>query len=208
MSEIVTMVVEARERAGKGAARATRRTGRIPAVIYGGKAEPLLIAIDANELKKQLSQPGFLSRVIELKLGSDGHRVLPRDVQVHPVTDVPLHVDFLRLTSESMVEVAVAVEFVNDLASPGLKRGGVLNIVRHDVDLMCAPENIPEKLVADLTGLVIGDSVHISNIALPEGVRPAITDRDFTIATIAAPSGGIKEVAEGEGEVEGEADAE
>ncbi|CCQ72275.1 50S ribosomal protein L25/general stress protein Ctc [Magnetospira sp. QH-2] len=205
MSDIVNMDAEVRERAGKGAARATRRAGRVPAVVYGGKSEPVMISLDPIQLHKQLHSTGFFSHVVELKVGKDAHRVLPRDVQFHPVTDVPLHVDFLRVTKDSVIEVAVVVEFINDLASPGLKRGGVLNIVRHDVELVCSPDDIPEKLVADLTGLNIGDSVHISSIELPEGVRPSITDRDFTIATLAAPSSMKSEDEEEEGaETEGE----
>ncbi|GAB6052766.1 50S ribosomal protein L25/general stress protein Ctc [Magnetospira thiophila] len=206
MSDIVNLDAEVRERAGKGAARATRRAGRIPAVIYGGKTEPIMISLEPIQLHKRLHAPGFFSHMVQLKLGSESYQVLPRDVQFHPVTDVPLHVDFLRVSKEDRIEVAVVVDFINELASPGLKRGGVLNVVRHEVELICSPDNIPETLIADLTGLNIGDSVHISNIALPEGVVPAIADRDFTIATVVAPSGMETETEEGEGE--GDAGAE
>lgn len=205
MNDFATMTAEVRERAGKGAARATRRSGRIPAVVYGGKTEPLMVSLDPIELDKHLRHAGFFSHVLDLKVGTDSQRVLPRDVQLHPVTDVPLHVDFLRISKDATVEVAVTVVFVNEAASPGIKLGGVVNVVRHDVDLVCSPENIPETLTADLTGLNIGDAVHISDIALPEGVRPSIADRDFTIATIVAPTG-MKAEAEEAAEAEVEED--
>ncbi|MEQ8193524.1 MAG: 50S ribosomal protein L25/general stress protein Ctc, partial [Rhodospirillales bacterium] len=188
MPEAVVLQAEARDRAGKGAARATRRAGRVPAVIYGNKQTPLMLSLDPVELQQQLNRPGFFAHIFELKVNGDAHRVLARDVQFDPVTDRALHVDFMRFSANTRIEVAVAVHFLNEEASPGLKTGGVLNIVRHEVELDCSPENIPEFLTVDLTGLEIGDSVHISSVTLPEGVRPTITDRDFTVATIAAPT--------------------
>jgi large subunit ribosomal protein L25 len=188
MPEAVVLQAEARDRAGKGAARATRRAGRVPAVIYGNKQPAVMLSLDPVALRQQLSRPGFFAHIFELKIGGDAHRALARDVQFDPVTDRPLHVDFMRFSATTRIEVAVVVHFLNEEASPGLKMGGVLNIVRHEVDLVCSPENIPEFLTVDLTGLEIGDSVHISTVSLPEGVRPTITDRDFTIATIAAPT--------------------
>jgi large subunit ribosomal protein L25 len=211
MAEVNVLAAEIRERAGKGAARATRRAGRIPAVIYGNKLDPIMISVDPIELNKELNTPGFFGRVFEITVGKDTMRVLPRDVQFHPVNDRPLHVDFLRFSADTRVNVEVTVLFLNEEDSPGLKRGGVLNIVRRELELVCAPDIIPETIEVDLTGMEIGDSVHFSQITLPEGVESAITDRDFTIATVAAPSvvkSEAAEAAEGEegeeGVVEGE----
>lgn len=189
MTETTTISAMVRDRAGKGAARATRRAGRIPGVIYGGKQSPICISIEPKWLKTEMHKPGFLTRLFDIDLGKAGtHRTLPRDVQLDPVTDQPLHVDFLRITSESVVHVAVPVSFINEALSPGLKRGGVLNIVRHEIELYCKPDDIPHSLVVDLAGLEIGDSVHISHIKLPAGATPTITDRDFTVASVAAPT--------------------
>jgi large subunit ribosomal protein L25 len=207
MAEQNPLSAEIRERAGKGAARATRRAGRVPAVIYGNKVDPMMISIDPLVLFQELNKPGFFGRVFDITLGKDVHRVLPRDVQFDPVTDRPLHVDFLRFSADTKINIDVTVIFQNEEESPGLKRGGVLNIVRRDLDLICSPDNIPETIIVDLTGLEIGDSIHISHIELPDGVESAITDRDFTIATIAAPSivkAEAAEAAEGEEGEEGE----
>lgn len=200
MADHTVLAAEIRERAGKGAARATRRAGRIPAVLYGNKLEPQMVSLDPIQLNIELNRPGFFSRVFEIAIGKEKFPVLPRDVQFHPLTDRPIHVDFLRFSAETRVHVEVAVIFHNETASPGLKRGGVLNVVRRDVELVCSPESIPESIDVDLTGLEIGDSIHISHVKLPEGVEPAITDRDFTIATIASPSTEVVEKAEGEEE--------
>jgi large subunit ribosomal protein L25 len=188
MPEAYTIAAEARERAGKGAARATRRAGRVPAVIYGNKETPVMISLDPVDLQQQLRQPGFFAHIFEVKVNGDAHRVLARDVQYDPVTDRPLHVDFMRFSASTRINIDVAVQFINEEESPGLKMGGVLNVVRHEIELICSPETIPEHLTVDLSGLEMGDSVHISDIALPEGVQPTITDRDFTVATIAAPT--------------------
>jgi large subunit ribosomal protein L25 len=179
---------ELRDRAGKGAARAVRRAGRVPGVIYGNKQEPVLISVNPVDLMKEIQQPGFFSHVYEVQVGSDSYKVLARDLQVHPINDLPTHVDFMRFSAKTRLAVAVYVEFINEDTCPGLKEGGVLNVVRHEVELRCSPDSIPESLIADLAGLEIGDSVHISNITLPENVDLTITDRDFTIATIAAPT--------------------
>ncbi len=187
MTQTHQLSVELRARAGKGAARTVRRAGRVPGVIYGGKQEPTLISIDPSELGRELHKIGFFATLFDLKLDGAAHRVLPRDVQFDPVTDKPLHVDFLRVTSDSKVVVQVPVEFVNEPRSPGLKRGGVLNIVRHEIELRCAVDAIPQKIVVDLEGLDIGDSIHISHVKLPDNVRPTV-ERDFTVATIASPS--------------------
>lgn len=204
MSNAIPLAAQIRERAGKGAARATRKEGRVPAVIYGAKKPSTMISLDPQDLRQQLRGGGFFSHVFEIETGGAKEKVLARDIQLHPVTDRPLHVDFMRLTAGAKVHVMVPVEFENELASPGLKRGGVLNIVRHEIDMVCSPESIPEKLVVDLTGLEIGDSLHISAVGLPDGVTPA-AEHDFTVATVVAPSA-VKsaETEEGEGEGEGE----
>lgn len=188
MSEVHSLGAQPRARAGKGAARQTRREGRVPGVIYGNKQEPVMISVDPTELTRELHKPGFFATLFDLELEGTKHRVLPRDVQFDPVTDRPIHVDFLRVAADTKVHVNVPVVFLNEAASPGLKRGGVLNIVRHEIELICAADRIPHELTVDLTGLDIGDSIHISAIKLPEDVTPAITDRDFTVATIVAPS--------------------
>lgn len=188
MSEIVNLNAQAREKGGKGPARAVRRAGNIPAVIYGAKEPPMLIAVPPKETTRELHRPGFFTRRMTITIDGKKHDVLPRDVQLDPVTDRPVHFDFLRITKDSILEVMVPVVFLNEGASPGLKKGGVLNIVRHEVGVRCKPDAIPEKLEFDLTGLEIGHSIHISAIKLPNGVTPVIRDRDFTVATIAPPT--------------------
>ena len=188
MSEVVNLNAQARQKGGKGPARAVRRAGSIPAVIYGAKEPPLLIAVPPKEAVRELHRPGFFTRRMTITVDGTAHEVLPRDVQLDPVTDRPVHFDFLRITKDSVIEVMVPVVFLNEAASPGLKRGGVLNIVRHEVGLRCRPDAIPEKLAFDLTGTDIGHSIHISAIKLPANVTPVIRDRDFTVATIAAPT--------------------
>jgi large subunit ribosomal protein L25 len=216
MSEIVSITAEARERAGKGAARSTRRTGRVPAVIYGNKESPLTISLDPKEVDTVTSKRGFLARPLDINLGGKPHRVLPRDIQRDPVTDKPVHLDFMRVNKGTRIRVEVPVQFVRDELSPGLKRGGVLNVVRRQIELYCTVDTIPEKLDVSLEGLDIGDSVHISKVALPQGVKPTIA-RDFTIASIAVPSAAkaaaeearaAAEAAAAAGTVEGAAPAE
>jgi large subunit ribosomal protein L25 len=188
MSELVNLVAYARPRAGKGAARAVRRAGQIPAVIYGAKEAPFLISIDPKEVTRELHRSGFFTRRMTLTIDGKAHEVLPRDVQLDPLKDRPVHFDFLRTSAESILEVAVPVVFLNDNAAPGIKRGGVLNVVRHEVSVRCRADAIPDRLEIDLTGLDIGDSIHISAVKLPAGVVPVIRERDFTIATIAPPT--------------------
>ena len=188
MSEQLTLPAEARERAGKGASRALRRDGRVPAVIYGDKKEPLSVHVEEKLLAKMLSTGHFMNSVVMIDAGRATHRTLPKDVQFHPVSSRPVHVDFLRIGEHSKVHVNVPVRFDNEEASPGIKRGGVLNVVRHDLELVCDAAEIPEEIHIDLTGLDIGDSIHISALKLPKGSESAITDRDFTIATVVAPS--------------------
>ncbi len=181
----VELKATARERVGKGAAREARREGKVPAVIYGDGKAPETIALDYNELWKQFLKGHFTSTVFDIDLDGTKHRVIPRDVQVDPIKDQPVHVDFLRVSKGALIRVEVPVHFINEAASPGLKRGGVLNIVRHDIEVMCPYDKIPEFFEIDLTGLEIGRSVHISTVKMPEGVTPTITDRDFTVASIA-----------------------
>lgn len=200
MTEIIPLTAEPRARAGKGTARATRRAGRIPAVIYGGKEPPVLISLDDAGFRRILHRPGFFTHLFDLTVDGQTYRVLPRDVQFDPVKDHPLHVDFLRVSQATTVTVAVPVEFVNHNQSPGLKRGGTLNVVRHEIEVECAAGNIPEHITVDLTGYDLNDSIHISQVKLPEGVKPTITDRDFTVATIVAPSGVKAEIAEASAE--------
>ncbi len=188
MSEITTLVALPRDRAGKGVARATRRQGRVPGVIYGGKEPPVLISLEKTDIARKVHSAAFFTHLFDIAVGSDTHRVLPRDVQLHPLNEQPVHIDFLRVSKDATIEVAVPVQFVNQEASPGLKRGGVLNVVRHEVDLVCPAEAIPDHITIDLTGFDVGDSIHISHVKLPEGVTSSITDRDFTIATVASPS--------------------
>ena len=197
MAEIQTIAAQVRERAGKGSSRAARRDGRVPAVIYGGNQPPETININANDLWLKYLKGGFTNTLFKIDIGGRTEQVLPRDVQLHPVTDRILHVDFLRVGSDTRIAIEVPVHFDNMEQSPGIKRGGVLNVVRHEVELWCPAGSIPERLNVDLTGLEIGDGVHINDIALPKGAAPVIQDRNFTIATIAAPSTGEKEIAEG-----------
>jgi len=192
MSDNKTISAEQRERVGKGSARAVRRAGRVPAVIYGDKKEPIGITLESREITKIVHQPGIFGRLLDIRISGSKHTVLTRDIQFHPVTDNVLHLDFLRISGSAKVAVAIAVEFINEDECPGIKVGGVLNVVRYEVELLCPATTIPEKITVDLQGLKIGDSVHISTIELPDGVTPTITDRDFTIATIASPGGGVK----------------
>jgi large subunit ribosomal protein L25 len=180
---------QARSGVGKGAARALRREGLIPAVIYGDKKAPLPISISYNEAMKSIYAGGFLSHTITIDIEGEKHTVLPRDYQLDPVKDKALHVDFLRVSGNTKINVQVPVHFVNQEASPGIKRGGVLNIVHHTLDLTVAANAIPEAIEVDLTGLDVGDSVHMHNVKLPAGVKDHSHESDLTIATIAAPSG-------------------
>jgi len=187
---------EKREKTGKGPARQLRRENKIPAIIYGGQGEPLQIAMPIKEISLALSKnPRFFSTVFELDFGNEKLRVLPREAQLHPVTDLPLHVDFLRAEQGALIHVDVPVRFVHEEQSPGLKRGGVLNIVRRSLELVCPADAIPGEIVIDLAGREIGDSIHISHITLPEGVKSAITDRDFTICSIVPPTVATETVA-------------
>lgn len=187
MAEAGVLEVKLRELAGKGGARASRRAGDVPGILYGGTEEPLLISVNDRVISQAMHTPGFFSKPLHLRLDGKKLQVLPREVQVHPVTEVPIHVDFMRVTAESRIKINVPVRFENEAASPGIKRGGVLNVVRHEIEVVCSVASIPDSFVVDLTGLDIGDSIHISQITMPPGVRPTIT-RNFTVASVAAPT--------------------
>ena len=188
MSEQLTLPAETRDRAGKGASRALRRDGRVPAVVYGEKKEPLSIHVDQKALNKMRSTGHFMNSIVMVDVGGKATRTLPKAVDFHPVTSQPIHVDFLRIGEHSKVHVNIPVRFDNEEASPGLKRGGVLNVVVHELEIVCDAASIPTEIHIALVGLEIGDSIHISQVKLPDGVVPANTDEDFTVATIVAPS--------------------
>ena len=188
MSDIHTIVAESRDKGAKGAARAVRRLGRVPAVIYGNKQEPELISVDSRDIMRALHRGAFTSKLVDIEIGGKKNRVLPRDVQLDPVKDRPVHVDFLRIVAASQIRLMVPVIFTDDLKSPGLKKGGVLNVVRHEIEFHCRADSIPERIVISLDGREIGDSIHISSVKLPDGIRPVINTRDFTIATVAPPT--------------------
>ena len=189
MSETLKLAAETRARAGKGASRAVRRTGRVPAVIYGAGQPAVTIHVEEKLLVRQLSSGHFMNSIVEISVdGGSELRTLPRDVQFHPVTDRPIHVDFLRVSADAVITVAVPVHFVDEDKSPGMKRGAVLNIVRHELQLDCPSNAIPDQIDISLAGRDVGDSIHISAVVLPAGVTSHIHDRDFTIATMVAPS--------------------
>ena len=192
MSDITVISANQRDRVGKGSARAARRAGMVPAVIYGNKQPALGIELEARVIRKIIHEPGIFSRLLKIAVGGEEITVLTRDIQFHPVSDEALHLDFLRVSENSTIAVAIAVEFINEDKCPGLRIGGTLNVVRHEVELNCPANNIPEKITIDLEGVKIGESIHISSIELPEGVSPTITDRDFTVATMQSPGGGVK----------------
>ena len=200
MSDVTHVSAELRDRVGKGSARAARRAGMVPAVIYGDKQPALGIELEARVIRKIIHEPGIFSRLLNIDVDGKSITVLTRDIQFHPVSDEALHFDFLRVSKSSTVAVAIGVEFINEDKCPGLRIGGVLNVVRHEVELNCPADAIPEKITVDLEGIKVGDSIHISSIELPEGVTPTITDRDFTVATLQSPGGGVKNEDEDEAE--------
>ena len=189
--DTIDIKANARSQVGKGSARAARRAGLVPAVIYGNKETTIPITLNANQWRQLMNKPGIFSQLINIEVNDKNHFVLPRDIQQHPVSEEAEHVDFLRVTKDATVAVGITVEFVNEDKCTGLKLGGVLNIVRPLVELNCPAIKIPEKLIVDLEGLNVGHTIHISAIELPDGCTPTITDRDFTVATIAAPRGGL-----------------
>ena len=186
--ESYELQAEAREKVGKGAAREIRRNGKVPAVIYGDKQPPLAVSLSYKDVYMKIHGGGFMTTIATINVGGKKIQVLPKDFQLDPVRDFPVHVDFLRVSKNTVVTVEIPVHFINEDDSRGIRRGGVLNIVRHHIEATCPANSIPEFIEVDLAGLEIGDSVHISAITLPKDVKPTITDRDFTIATIAAPA--------------------
>jgi large subunit ribosomal protein L25 len=188
MTTVESLRVKSRQDIGRGAARSLRRSGFVPGVIYGAGKENTHLAVDSRDISKALHNPGFFTHIYELKIDGATERALPRDVQFHPLTDQPIHVDFLRIGKDSKVNVAVPVTFINEEKSPGLKRGGVLNIVIHNFELICPADHIPDHLTVDLSGLEIGSSIHIEALNLPQGIVPVNPERDNTIATIVAPT--------------------
>ena len=206
MSDVLTLSAETRERAGKGASRAMRREGRVPAVVYGNKQEALAIHLEEKALIKALSNGHFMNTVVMIDGVGEPVRTLPKDVQFHPVTDRPLHVDFLRISEHTTVHVNVPVVFTDEEKAPGIKRGGVLNIVAHELELIVDAAHIPAQISISLEGLEVGSSIHISQVALPAGAQVAHAETDFTVATIVAPSAlksteGDTETEAAEGEV-------
>jgi large subunit ribosomal protein L25 len=210
MAQVSEIKASARPRSGTGGARAVRREGRVPAVLYGDGGKPETISLDKNELIVTLGRGKLLSTVYDLDVDGTKHRVIPREIQLDPVKDLPVHVDFQRVSAGARIRVNVPVKFINEALSPGLKRGGVLNVVRHEIEVTCAADAIPDHFEVNLEGLEIGRSVHISAIKLPEGVKPTILNRDFTVATIAGhkieeePVPGAATAAEGAVPEEGE----
>lgn len=204
MAQNAELRATARSKTGKGAARATRREGLVPAVIYGDNKPPVTISLVYNKLIKEVTSGSFLNTVYQLEVDGEATRVIPRDVQFDPVRDFPMHVDFLRVGKGTTISVDIPVRFINEEECIGLTRGGVLNVVRHDIELNCRASTIPEALEIDLSGLNIGDSAHASDLHLPEGTSLVIDDRDFTIATIASPSSGASEETSDEEEEEEE----
>lgn len=214
MADVITIEAQARDRLGKGASRATRRAGFVPAVIYGDKKDPEAVQIAQNEIQRLLNRGGFMSQTYDLVVDGKKTTVLPRDLQLHPVTDMPMHIDFLRLGKGATVTMAVPVHVVGEDESTGLKRGGVINHTRHDIELNVPADAIPEAIEVNVADLDLGEAVKISDVTLPEGATPTITDRDFTILAIVAPSGlksaqdAAEDAEEGEEAAEGEAAAE
>jgi large subunit ribosomal protein L25 len=178
-----------RDRVGKGAARALRREGQVPAVIYGDKKPPIAIAVNFREADKRLRGGGFMTTVATVSVGGEKILVIPKDYALDPVKDQLIHIDFLRIGAGSTVTVFIPVRVLGTEKSPGIKRGGALNYVRHEIECECRAESIPEAIDCDVSTLDINDSLHISAVALPDGVKPVIQDRDFTILTVAAPAG-------------------
>jgi large subunit ribosomal protein L25 len=188
MTQATLLAAELRDRALKGTARAIRRQNKVPGVIYGDKQSPIMVSVERNILTRLVEAPGFFIRLVDLEMDGKKHRVLPRDVQYDPVSDRPIHIDFLRVSANTKIRVGVPVVFTNAEKSPGLKRGGALNIVHHEIEVTCSPENIPAKFEISLEGLQINDAVHLSLVTMPEGVKLTTHDKDYTIATIAVPS--------------------
>lgn len=202
MADICLDIV-VRENTGTGEARAVRMAGGVPAVLYGGGQDPVAVSVRKNEVLKAINTGQFISNMIEISHDGAKQKVITKDIQFHPVTDVPMHVDFYRVKEDTVIEIEVSVVFVGDDVAPGIKAGGTLNVVRYSIEVKCPAGSIPDNITADISAMEIGDSLHISDVTLPDGVTPAIDDRDFTIATIVSSRAAIEEEeedAEGEGE--------
>lgn len=193
MSDAVVLKAEARDRVGKGSSRAIRRQGNIPAVIYGDNKDPIGIVLPSKEVTMMLHGGGFMTNILEIKVQDATHKVLPKDYQLHPVKDIVMHVDFLRVSNKTIVTVNIPVHIEGEEDCPGLRTGGVLNVVRHEVEVNCPAASIPDAFTIDISKAEVGDTLNVSAITMPEGVTPTITDRDFTILTIQAPGGGVEE---------------
>ena len=209
----IVLDVNVRENTGTGGSRAARRDGFVPGVIYGGDEAPVAVSVKYNEVLKAINSGQFLSNMIEISHDGKSQKVLTKDVQFHPVTDMPVHLDFYRVTAKSIIEVEVSVNFVGEDVAPGLKEGGTLNVVRYAIEVKCPAGSIPDSIEVDVSAMEIGEAIHISEVTLPAGVKPSITDRDFTIATIVASRAAIEEDTDAEGEgteaaADGEAAAE
>lgn len=189
----ISLDVVQRENTGTGNARAVRREGMVPAVLYGGDKSSVAIAVKQNEVIKAINSGQFLANMIEIKHDGKPQKVLTKDVQYHPVTDMPMHVDFFRVTAKSIIEVEVSVNILGEDEAPGLKEGGTLNIVRYSIEVKCPAGSIPDSIDVDVSAMQIGDAIHISDITLPEGVTPSIDDRDFTIATVVQSRAAVEE---------------
>ena len=188
MPEVISLSAEPRASVGKGAARATRRSGRVPGIIYGDGKDPMAISFEPRELSRAVNRAGFFATIVDVSVDGAVHRTLAREVQLHPISDAALHVDFMRVGAGAQVQVSVPVSFINQDNSPGLRRGGILNVIRHDIDIACSVDAIPDRIVVDLNGLEIGDSIHIEAVTMPAGVRAVLGSRDSTIASVAASS--------------------
>ena len=214
MSKETSLNAEIRPGAGKSNVKKVISAGKIPSVIYGLGEDPINISLDKILIQKEISAGGFLTRIFSLNIDGKKNLAIPREVQFDPLSDQPIHVDFLRLAPDSKITLDIPTHFINEETSPGIKRGGVLNVNRRTIQLSCPANNIPEEIVFDLDGLEIGDTIRISSVTLPEGVVPLITDRDFTVASVAAPTvvkepeTPVEDEGEGEGEGEGEASTE
>ena len=188
MAQAIELKAEERQGTGTGVARALRRAGKIPGIIYGGGHDPQPIAVDLKTVSNEISKPGFFSRVYRLEAGKHKLQVIARDIQFHPVTDLPLHVDFQRVTKDSKIHVFVPVEYVNEDKAPGLKLGGMLNIIIHNLEVVCPADAIPSKITIDLAGMNINQSMHLESVELPKGVKAAHAARDYTLVTIVPPT--------------------
>lgn len=205
MAEAIELPATVRDASGKGAARAIRRAAMVPGIIYGGKDDPVSISVELRLLQKEMENPAFATNNYDVSVDGRKIRVLPRAVQTDPVTDRPIHIDFMRISAKTVVTVDVPVVFINERQAPGITNGGMLNIVRHAIEANVPAGDIPDAIEVDLTGRNIGDSIHISAVTLPPTVQPTITDRDFTIATIVAPTvTKAADATEGDGSEDGE----